>query len=285
MAFDLSDWAPASDYTNDAAADAAQATADAAKSTADALATMIRQDADGITVGKSADGTTYANGTSVTRQGTDGTFSILKALSGALTTVASFGEKLIELGKSSTSAVIKFCAGNGEIGFITGSNQLYLSGTNGAYLARQIDIDDGSDFGIGLADDNGKAKAVLNADEFEVAGQLLTWAQMETLLSDTGWTWLANYGNGHGVRWRCVGGTVYVQVAIYGERKVGRGEWYAGTIPAGYRPSADVAVAGVSFGALTNPTQLKVLSNGNVSLWAPSDTTYFGGSLSYPLEA
>lgn len=105
------------------------------------------------------------------------------------------------------------------------------------------------------------------------------------LLSDTGWTWLANYGSGHGIRWRCVAGVVYVQAAIYGEHTVGTGGWDAGTIPASYRPSSDVAVSGTSFGALTNPTQLRAGSNGNVNLWAPSNTTYFGGSLSYPLEA
>ena len=44
------------------AASAAQSTADGAKATADGLATMIRQDADGITVGKSEDGETYATG-------------------------------------------------------------------------------------------------------------------------------------------------------------------------------------------------------------------------------
>lgn len=44
------------------AASAAQSTADGAKATADGLATMIRQDADGITVGKSADGETWSTG-------------------------------------------------------------------------------------------------------------------------------------------------------------------------------------------------------------------------------
>ena len=94
---------------------------------------------------------------------------------------------------------------------------------------------------------------------------------------------MASYGGGYGVRWRCVGGTVYVQAAIYGEKTVGRGGWDAGVIPAAYRPSSDVAVAGVSFGSLTNPTQLRACKSGLVDLWAPSDTTYFGGSLSYPI--
>ena len=112
-----------------------------------------------------------------------------------------------------------------------------------------------------------------------------TIRQLTTLLSDTGWTWLVNYGSGDGIRWRCVAGVVYLQAAIYGEYTVGSGGWNAGTIPAAYRPSSDVAVAGVSFGSLTNPTQLRAKSDGTVNLWAPSNTNYFGGSLSYPLEA
>ena len=125
------------------------------------------------------------------------------------------------------------------------------------------------------------------ADTHIVAGEsaITLGSRLATLLSDTGWTWLANYGSGHGIRWRCVAGVVYVQAAIYGEYTVGSGGWNAGTIPAAYRPSSDVAVAGVSFGALTNPTQLRAGSNGSVNLWAPSNTNYFGGSLFYPLEA
>lgn len=43
-------------------ADSASSTAGAAKSTADSLATLIREDSTGITVGKSADGKTYSTG-------------------------------------------------------------------------------------------------------------------------------------------------------------------------------------------------------------------------------
>lgn len=131
----------------------------------------------------------------------------------------------------------------------------------------------------------------VHADSVEVSNQAMTssvtvpMSRLATLLSDTGWTWIADYGSGDGIRWRCVAGVVYVQAAIYGEHTVGTGAWDAGTIPASYRPSSDVAVPGTSFGALTNPTQLRVGSNGKVNLWAPSSTTYFGGSLSYPLEA
>lgn len=110
-------WSDVSLSSSYEAAKAAYNKAVAAQATANNLSRLIRETEDGVDVGKSADGTTYANGTSVTRQGTDGTFSILKVVSGVLTSVASFGENLIELGKNSTSAVIKFCGGKASIGY------------------------------------------------------------------------------------------------------------------------------------------------------------------------
>ncbi len=162
--------------TAKANAAAAQSTADDAKSAATTLSTLIRESSSGVDVGKSSDGSTYS--TSVARVGSDGAFHILTS---ALVEVAKYAGNLIELGKNSTSAIIKFCAGAGQIStFSEGS--LYLSGTFGAILQRQTDVDNGNDFGIGLVDDNGKAKAVLSAEEFQVAGIELTWAQMETAL-------------------------------------------------------------------------------------------------------
>jgi len=144
-------------------ADSASSTAGAAKSTADLLATMIRADSTGIMVGKSADGKTYSTGR--THMDED-SFDVLDNAGNVL---SSFGKSFIELGKNSTSAIIKFCAGAGQIStFSDGS--LYLAGTYGAILQRQTDVDNGNDYGIGLVDDNGKAKAVLNAEEFLVAG-------------------------------------------------------------------------------------------------------------------
>jgi virulence-associated protein VagC len=141
------------------------------------LSTLIRESSSGVDVGKSSDGSAYS--TSVARVGSDGAFHILTS---ALVEVAKYAGTLIELGKNSASSVIKFCAGNGQIGFDTGSNQLYLSGTHGAYLARQTDIDNGNNSGVGLVDDNGNSKAVIIAHEFQIAGIVLTQAQMETAL-------------------------------------------------------------------------------------------------------
>ena len=279
-------WSDVSLSSSYEAAKAAYNKAVAAQATANNLSRLIRETEDGVDVGKSADGTTYANGTSVTRQGTDGTFSILKVVSGVLTSVASFGENLIELGKNSTSAVIKFCGGKASIGYNEDPQvQGYFTGSltpaSGARpsLWPMVSVKDdvvtmrGSTIKVGA----------LNSDRTNYNSTTAPMANLAQLLSDTGWQWIANYGGGDGIKWRYVGGTVYVQAAIYGEQTVGPGGWDAGTIPAAYRPSSTVAVAGVSFGALTNPTQLKAGSNGNINLWAPANTSYFGGSLSYPL--
>lgn len=74
------------------AASAAQSTADGAKATADGLATMIRQDADGITVGKSADGKTYSTGR--TRM-TDSAFQVLDKAGATIAQLAGDGVSLL----------------------------------------------------------------------------------------------------------------------------------------------------------------------------------------------
>lgn len=86
-------------------ADSASSTAGAAKSTADSLATMIREDATGITVGKSADGQTYSTGR--THMDED-SFDVLDKAGSVL---SSFGKNLIELGKNSMDATISMLAG------------------------------------------------------------------------------------------------------------------------------------------------------------------------------
>ena len=82
------------------AASAAQSTADSAKSTADGLATMIRQDAEGITVGKSADGKTYSTGR--TRMTADA-FQVLDKVGKVL---SSFGASLVTLGTDAAAVLL-----------------------------------------------------------------------------------------------------------------------------------------------------------------------------------
>ena len=73
-------------------ANSANSTANTAKSTADSLATMIREDATGITVGKSADGKTYSTGR--TRMTADA----FEVLSNAGEVLSSFGKDKVRLG-------------------------------------------------------------------------------------------------------------------------------------------------------------------------------------------
>jgi hypothetical protein len=116
------------------AAKAAYNKAVAAANAAASLSKLIRETEDGVDVGKSADGTTYADGTSVTRQGTDGSFSILKMLSGVLTGVARFAEDAIDLGKNSITATIRMCADHLRIYGQSkdGSNDVYIMADVGA---------------------------------------------------------------------------------------------------------------------------------------------------------
>lgn len=73
-------------------ADSASSTAGAAKSTADSLATLIRADSTGITVGKSADGKTYSTGR--THMDED-SFDILDKAGTVITQIASDGASFL----------------------------------------------------------------------------------------------------------------------------------------------------------------------------------------------
>ena len=100
-----------------AAASAAQTTANAAKGTADGLATLIRADSTGITVGKSEDGETWSTGR--TRM-TDSAFEVLDKAGKVL---ASFGGNVVSLLGGLTIA-----AGQGGVGSIytADGNSLFL---------------------------------------------------------------------------------------------------------------------------------------------------------------
>ena len=107
--------------------------------------------------------------------------SVKNAFMHGTTELMTISASLIELGKNSSTAIIKFCAGNGSIG-ITSSKELYLSGTDGAYLARQTDIDNGNDSGIGLVDDNGSSLAVLHANRFSLGGPTISSGRFYTAI-------------------------------------------------------------------------------------------------------
>lgn len=81
-------------------ANSASSTASSAKSAADSLATMIREDSTGITVGKSADGETYSTGR--TRM-TAGAFEVL---SNAGEVLSSFGASLVKVGTKAATVLL-----------------------------------------------------------------------------------------------------------------------------------------------------------------------------------
>ena len=108
--------------------------------------------------------------------------SVKNAFMHGTTELMTISESLIELGKNSPTSIIKFCAGNGLIGYDTTSKQLYLSGTDGAYLARKTDIDNGNDSGIGLVDDNGSSLAVLHANRFSLGGPTISSGRFYTAI-------------------------------------------------------------------------------------------------------
>ena len=87
------------------AAATAQGTANGAKSTADSLATLIREDADGITVGKSADGKTYATGR--TRMTADA-FQVLDKAGTVITQMAKDGASFL-------AGLVKIVVGTGTL--------------------------------------------------------------------------------------------------------------------------------------------------------------------------
>ncbi len=87
------------------AASAAQGTANGAKSTADSLATLIRADSTGITVGKSADGQTYSTGR--TRM-TDSAFQVLDKAGKVITQLAADGASFL-------SGLVRIVAGKATL--------------------------------------------------------------------------------------------------------------------------------------------------------------------------
>ena len=86
----------------------AQAAASAAQSTADSLATLIRADSTGVTVGKSTDGQTWSTGR--TRM-TDSAFEVLDK---AGKVMASFGGNVVSL----LGGILTIAAGQGGVGSI-----------------------------------------------------------------------------------------------------------------------------------------------------------------------
>lgn len=102
-------------------AESAQAIATLIKSATDDLQSLIRQTPDGLTVGKSADGKTYAG--SYVLVGSDGTVKIMSKTREA---AASFEKDMVAFGASTAGQKVRFCGGHGELSYQNG--QIFLAG-------------------------------------------------------------------------------------------------------------------------------------------------------------
>lgn len=102
-------------------AESAQAIATLIKSATDDLQSLIRQTSDGLTVGKSADGKTYAG--SYVLVGSDGTVKIMSKTGEA---AASFEKDMVAFGASTAGQKVRFCGGHGELSYH--GEQIWLAG-------------------------------------------------------------------------------------------------------------------------------------------------------------
>lgn len=109
-------------------ADSASSTAGAAKSTADSLATLIRADSTGVTVGKSADGKTYSTGR--TRM-TDSAFQVLDKAGKVITQLASDGVSFL-------AGLVRIVAGKATLPGNLTVNSITIDSGGGVAVLRGI---------------------------------------------------------------------------------------------------------------------------------------------------
>lgn len=106
----------------------AQSTANAAKGTADSLATLIRADSTGVTVGKSADGETYSTGR--TRM-TDSAFQVLDKAGATVTQLAADGASFL-------SGLVRIVAGKATLPGNLKVNSITIDSGGGVAVLRGI---------------------------------------------------------------------------------------------------------------------------------------------------
>lgn len=109
-------------------ADSASSTAGAAKSTADSLATLIRADSTGVTVGKSADGKTYSTGR--TRM-TGSAFEVLDKAGAVITQLAADGASFL-------SGLVKIIVGKTTLPGNLTVNSITIDSGGGVAVLRGI---------------------------------------------------------------------------------------------------------------------------------------------------
>lgn len=220
-----------------------------------------------------------------------GAFQVLNA---AGTVLSSFGADLVEIGKNSASAVIRFCAGkldmgynsaNGGYSYVSAPGSITVHSKNGGAVSLGIEKDGiMTDWGVGV-NSSGIARVV--GKEVQLDGKLaVNGVAFAPLAADSGWKWLKGpYGTDkRGVKYRLKGGVVYIVADLDGDSNitVTDGGTSLGTLPAGYRPASTILAACTGKG--NNLGQLRVTSAGVVTAWLfGSNSVYFASSLTYPV--
>ncbi len=222
----------------------AQSTANAAKGTADSLATMIREDATGITVGKSADGKTYATGR--THMGED-SFDVLDK-DGHVS--SSFGATEQTIGQDSDTAKMHLIGGRATIGAtrvgdvagvkIQSDAVDMVGGSGGAGVKAEFATIGEAGVGASLTselptvglwatDEAQKDEPVTNSFSLTPAGyELSDPVALSKAVDNDGWHVLLDGG-----AWYCKRGGLLL---VYLYNITASGSRTVGTLPTGYRP-------------------------------------------------
>lgn len=141
-----------------AAAETAQTAADAAKEEADGLKALVRETSDGVEVGKSEDGKTYAG--THTLVGTDA-FSIHDKDHVEL---ATFSAEKVEIGKNSKDATIDMLGGTVQLNTATVTDSEGFTFTSGFIQSSAADA-------VGIMADAGTTKPIQSAMAYATSGK------------------------------------------------------------------------------------------------------------------
>ena len=268
-------------------ANAASSTASSAKSTADSLATMIREDATGITVGKSADGKTYATGR--THMGED-SFDVLDK-DGHVS--SSFGATEQTIGQDSDTAKMHLIGGRATIGAtrvgdvagvkIQSDAVDMVGGSGGAGVKAEFATIGEAGVGASLTselptvglwatDEAQKDEPVTNSFSLTPAGyELSDPVALSKAVDNDGWHVLLDGG-----AWYCKRGGLLL---VYLYNITASGSRTVGTLPTGYRPlfpdGAD-NVFGVAVGPNGYSCNFGINAGGEVDIYPTTSGDWTG---------
>lgn len=196
--------------------------------------------------------------------------------------LASFGARLVELGRNATDAIVRMCGGRAWVSYDDTSGAASLRGASavlvgaprlaelsaqgagaGRYAHAVCDDSDGT-AGVLLAAGDGaghSASLALNGSEGTLSlrapvGVSVNGSAVD--LSDTGWVPVYASADGrYFVRWRARRGVCYL---LWDQTGVGQGGWYApDPIPREYLPEAAMYLPSAVYGA-----------NSTGSVWVPA---------------